>query len=491
MISPYALIYLAAYVVPAIIGFIALIIYTHLLSPAEYGTYVVGVSIGGIVSALFFTWVRLSISRYQARSPELDLRAEAAIAYGGTAVVIACLTPIAILIARPSIGVGFIAASLFLSLSFTAFEIGQEFKRAQLNPLRFMIIAVIRSVSGLALGYAAVKLGGGGLGLLVAMAVSYVIASVLNFHGNGSKPLPVFTFDNLTQLVRYGLPFTLGALAFALHGALDRLGVAYLLGESGAGYYGLAADMSRQLVAVLASSVASAMFPIAFRTLAEAGAEATRARLNEGVELLFALIAPVVVWLALSADLVAGTLLGAEFQTSVAALLPLLAVGRMCGAVNQYYLQASFQLAEKPLLQVAHDCLILVLNIALLFPLTLAFGLRGTAAAVLIAEALGIVIGLLLSRRAFKLPFNGWGMARVFAATAIMAAVTYAAKTASGDHGLPQLLGVVFSGGIAYAGAALLFDVAAIRTTITTFLRPRTLNESALPLRHNLARPRE
>jgi O-antigen/teichoic acid export membrane protein len=486
MISPYALIYLAAYMVPAIVGFVALILYTHLLSPAEYGIYVVGVSIAGIVSALFFTWVRLSISRYQARSPELDLRAEAGLAYAGTVLVIGCLTPVAMLVVRPNIGLGFIAASLFLSLSSTAFDISQEFKRARFNPARFMTIAVTRSLSGLALGYVAIRLGGGGLGLLVAIALSYLIVNVLGFERNVSKPRAVLNVDNLAQFLRYGLPFTLGALAFALHAALDRLGVAYLLGETAAGYYGLAADLSRQLIAVLACSVASAMFPIAFRSFAENGAGATRERLKEGAEILLALIAPVVVWLAISADLVAGTLLGAEFRASVAALLPLLALGRMCGAINQYYLQVSFQLAEKPLLQVAHDSLILVLNMALLFPLTLAFGLRGTAAAVLIAEALGIVIGIALSRKAFRLPFAGWGIVRVFAATALMAAMTYATNVSSNDHGVLGLLGVVFISGIAYAGAALLFDVAAVRTSILAVLRSRMSAERALPLPRNL-----
>ena len=134
MINPYAVIYLAAYMVPAAIGFLALILYTHLLSPAEYGVYVVGVSIAGIVSALFFTWVRLSVSRYQARSPDLDLRGEAAVGYGGTVLVIACVTPLVILIIRPDVGLGFVAASLFLSLSSAAFEISQEFKRARFNP---------------------------------------------------------------------------------------------------------------------------------------------------------------------------------------------------------------------------------------------------------------------------------------------------------------------------------------------------------------------
>jgi O-antigen/teichoic acid export membrane protein len=473
MISPYALIYLVAYMVPALIGFLALIVYTHLLSPAEYGVYVIGAGVAGIISAVFFTWVRQSVSRYQSSAPELDLRAEAMIAYGATAVVITLLAPAAIFVIRPGIGLAVLAASVVLSLSLTAFEISQEFRRAQLNPLRFTTIAVIRSVLGLGLGYLAIKLGFGGLGLLVAISASFLVGNALSLPSSRGRPLRLLSADYLKQFARYGLPFSLGALAYALHSALDRLGVAYLLGQSGAGYYGLAADMTRQLIAILAASVASAMFPMAFRSLAEAGPVATRERLKEGVELLLALIAPVTVWLAIAAPVVAGTLLGAESQSSVATLLPVLAVARMFGAVNQYYLQVSFQLAEKPLLQVAHDSFILILNMALLFPLTLTFGLPGTAAAILIAEGLGIVIGIWLSRRAFWLPFNGRGMARVFASTAVMALITYAAKGVSGGQGLPALISVAGAGGFAYAGCVLLFDVAGIRSWIASTLWPR------------------
>jgi O-antigen/teichoic acid export membrane protein len=473
MISSYALIYLLGQALPAVIGFLALILYTHLLSPAEYGVYVVGTSIAGIISAVFFSWIRLAVSRYQAGSPERDFRSEATIGYGGTVAVIVCLLPAAMLIARPNVNFGILAASLFLSFSTNAFVIGQEFQRARLNPRRFMTTALIRSILGLALGYAVISFGGGGLGLLVAIGASFVIAKFFSFQRAAGKPLRLFHTHYLMQFVRYGVPFSLGATTFALHSTLDRLGVAYLLGPSAAGYYGLAAEMTRQLMLLLASSVASAMFPIAFRTFGETGAAATRERLSEGLELLLALIAPVAIWLVISADAVAGTLLGSQYQAPVAALLPLLALGRMCGAINQYYLQVSFQLAEKPLVQVAHDALIFVLNVALLFWLTREFGLLGTATSVLIAEALGILIGILLSRRTFKLPLNGGGTSRVLAATAIMAMVTFATKTTLGGHGSLTLLAMICGSGVAYLGSAVLFDVAGVRSVIAPFLWPR------------------
>ena len=473
MISSYALIYLAAQALPAVISVLALMLYTHLMSPTEYGVYVVGTSIAGIISAIFFSWIPRAVSRYQAGSPELDLRSDAIIGYGVTVAVVSCLLPAVMLVARPNVDFGVLAGSLFLSFSTNAFVISQEFQRARLNPRSYMIAAQIRSILGLALGYTVIVLVGGGLSLLVATGVSFVIANFFCFQRDSRVPLRLFPTRYLMQFVRYGVPFSLGAVSFALHSTLDRLGVAYLLGTSAAGYYGLAAETTRQLMLILASSVASAMFPIAFRTFAEAGAAVTRKRLSEGLEFLLALIAPVAIWLMISADVVAGTLLGSEYRAQVAALLPVLAVARMCSAINQYYLQISFQLAEKPLLQVAHDTLIFALNVALLFWLTLEFGLIGTAMSVLIAEALGIPIGIWLSRKTFKMPFNGWGMVRVLAATAIMAMVTYAAKAALGGHGALTLLGMTCSAGVAYLGSAVLLNVAGVRSLIAPFLWSR------------------
>ncbi len=476
--SPYAAIYLIANIVPAILGALALILYTHLLSPAQYGLYVIAASIAGIVSALFFNWVRLSVSRYQATSPELDLRPEAAVAYGGTVIAVACLAPLVIFVVRPDISFGILAGSLFLSLSVTAFELGQEFRRARLDPRQYIIVAVTRSVLWLVLGYLAVKLGGGGLGLVAAFGASCLIANAVGFRGEqvkAARPLRACSSDHLRQFVRYGAPLSLGALIIALHNSVDRLGIAYLLGDSAAGYYGLAADITRQVIVLLGSSVASAMFPVAFRSLALSGAAATRARLAEGAELLLALIAPVTVGLAICANLIAGTLLGSQFQATVTMLLPILAVARLCGTVNQFYLHASFQLAEKPLLQLAHDALVLTVNLALLIPLTLSFGLLGTAAAMLIAEGLGVVIGIWLSRKAFVLPFNGAGMARVLAATCVMAAVTYAVKAAYGGQSTLALLSVMAGGGFAYAGAAFLLDVAGVRSSLVAIVAPRRL----------------
>ena len=72
MLNRHFSIYLVAYILPAAVGFFAVTAYTRLLTPAEYGVYVVGISLAGILGAIFFAWMIFlyawPLARKQARS---------------------------------------------------------------------------------------------------------------------------------------------------------------------------------------------------------------------------------------------------------------------------------------------------------------------------------------------------------------------------------------------------------------------------------------
>jgi O-antigen/teichoic acid export membrane protein len=478
MLNRYFSIYLVAHLVPASIGFFAITAYTRLLSPAEYGVYVVGISIAGILGAVFFAWIRLSVSRYQATSAAVDFRGTAIVAFGLTVPAICSVAPVAILLYR-EVSADLLAASIFVAITVSAVEIGQEFERANLRPYRFAAIALVRSASSLALGLLAIELGWGGLGLIAAFGISSLIGAAINVAGS---PVQIARWQpaQLKQFARYGLPLSIGGLSAALYAASDRLIVAYLLGQGAAGLFGVAADLPRQFLVMLASSVAAATFPIVFRTLTDKGDNATRERLKESVELLLSVVLPVVVWLALAADQVAGTLVGAEFRAGVSFLLPVLAVARLFGVINQFYFQISFQLSERPFLSVAQSCFCLVLGVALMFPLVATYGLFGAALATFITEAAGLLLAIYLTRRAFRLPFDINGLGGVIASVVIMAAAILITKIEVGGTGITSLLTVSLVGAAAYAGAAWSFNVAKIRTVSMKLLRARTLTRSAL-----------
>lgn len=476
MLNRHFSIYLAAYILPAAVGFFAVTAYTRLLSPAEYGVYVVGLSIAGILGAIFFAWIRLSVSRYQAMSAEVDFRGTVMVGFVMTVAVLCAAAPLVFLF-RSDVSAELLFASIFVAVMANAVDVGQEFERAKLRPYRFAAIAIVRSLSSVGFGLLGIWLGLGGLGLLAAFGLGSLSGIVLNLVGDRTR-IARWQKSQLLQLARYGLPLTLGGLAVALYSAADRLIVAYMLGKDAAGIFGVAADLPRQFLVMMASSVAAATVPLVFRTLSEQGDAATKVRLDESLELLLAVIAPVAVWLALAADQVAGTLVGAEFRAGVSSLLPILVLARVCGVANQFHVQISFQLAGRPFLLAAQSAFTLVLSIALMFGLIASFGLYGAALATLATEAIGLVVALVLMRYAYHLPFDFNRLAGVGASAAAMAAAILLVRSEVDGSGLLSLIAVSLAGGIAYVAAAWLFNIANVRTLSLRLLR--TFNRKAL-----------
>jgi O-antigen/teichoic acid export membrane protein len=476
MLNRHFSIYLVAYILPAAVGFFAVTAYTRLLTPAEYGVYVVGISLAGILGAIFFAWIKLSVSRYQAMSAEVDFRATAMVAFALTSAVLCATTPLVFLV-RSDVSIELLLASMFVAIMANAVDVGQEFERAKLRPYRFAAISIVRSVSSVGFGLLAIWLGWGGMGLLAAFGLGSLTGIVLNLVGDRTRIAP-FQRSQFMQLARYGLPLTLAGLSVAVYSACDRLIVAYLLGKDAAGIFGVAADLPRQFMVMIASSVAAATVPLVFRTFAEKNEAATRERLTESFELLLVVVAPVAVWLALAADQVAGTLVGVDFRAGVSALLPTLVLARFFGIANQFYVQISFQLAERPFMLAAQSFLTLVMSVVLMVALVAGYGLFGAALATLATEAIGFVVAVVLMHRAHPVPFDLNRLGGVAASAAAMAGAILLARSQIAGTGLLALIVVSIAGGAAYAVVAWLLNVANVRVLSLRFLR--TLNRKPL-----------
>ena len=476
MLNRHFSIYLVAYILPAAVGFFAVTAYTRLLSPAEYGVYVVGISLAGILGAIFFAWIKLSVSRYQAMSAEVDFRGTAMVAFALTAAVLCAMTPLVFLV-RSDVSVELLLASMFVAIMANAVDVGQEFERAKLRPYRFAAISIVRSVSSVGFGLLAIWLGWGGLGLLAAFGLGSLTGIILNLVGDRTR-IAGFQRSQFMQLARYGLPLTLAGLSVAVYSACDRLIVAYLLGKDAAGIFGVAADLPRQFMVMIASSVAAATVPLVFRSLSENDAAATRERLTESLELLLVVVTPVAVWLALASDQVAGTLVGVDFRAGVSALLPTLVLARLFGIANQFYVQISFQLAERPFMLAAQSFLTLVVSVVLMVVLVAGYGIYGAALATLATEAIGLLVAIALMHRAHPVPFDLGRLAGIAVSAALMAAAILLARSQAGGTGLVALVIVSLAGGLSYVATGWLLNVANVRTLSLRFLR--TFNRRAL-----------
>lgn len=463
-------IYMVAHGLSAVLGFLSVVLFTRLLSPAEYGAYVVAFSVAGIYTSLAFTWVRLSILRFESEA-DGDVRLTALAAYGLSILAL----PVLLLATVVLVGMPFerAAAAVVLAAALGFFDLGQEILRARQLTGSYMIATLFRAITAILVSLGLVHLGYGGISLVIGMSAGYLAGSLARARITWAGPRRPFDRAIFRQIVRFGIPMTLSGAVFALHAALDRLLVAHLLGDAAAGVYGVSADLVRQIISLPALAIGSAVAPAAIRLLTEEGPRAADLHLSRSGELLLATILPAVVGLAIVAPHLAALVLGPQFRDSAIELMPILVFACLFQAISQQFVHVSFHLAKKPVLLFLHGCVALSVNVVGMFLLVPAYGLKGAAMSLVLAEAATVAAGYLLSRAAHPLPFRVGPVLRIMAAVAVMAAPTVLL-----DHIIPDdaPLGLILEmavGVLFYAGAVLALDICGLRRLLIERLRGR------------------
>jgi O-antigen/teichoic acid export membrane protein len=460
--------YSIASVASAVIGLLSAICFTRLLLPEQYGVYIIGLSTAGIVSAVLFTWVRVSALRFQSEGGSVDVRKTVLLAY----LISVLASPLVFVVATLSSNLSHqrIIAAIGFALGLGLFEIGQELLKSRLQSFAFMAASITRACLAFALCLLAALFGGGGLGQLAMVTVAYFVTATVFATVIWRRPLAPFNFIELRHFARFGVPITISGFVFAIHAALDRMLVFHLMGDSAAGQYGASADLVRQIILIPATSIAAATIPLAVRAFASGGEASARQHLELSFEILLAVIFPAVVGFALTSNFVAAIVLGAQYRETAAQILPILAFAWLFQSITQSYVHVSFHLAKKPSWITLQGVGMLAMNLLTMPLLTIRFGLTGAAFALVITEMFGTGLGWFLTRRAFPLPFNGWHVSRIGLATVLMGFVLAGLKL-----WLPAgviSFGLIVAGGSAtYVVAALALDIAGSRRSLTALFR--------------------
>ena len=375
--------YSVASVVSAAIGLLSAVVFTRLLTPEEYGVYVVGLSTAGIVSALLFTWVRVSALRFQSEGGAVDVRKTIFVAY----LISALAAPLALLVATltTSVSLERNLAAIFFALGLGLFELGQELLEARLQSFAFMTASIIRACLAFTLCLAAALLGGGGLCQLAMVTITYFVTTML-FAGRFC--------DRRSPVRRFLICGRLRASAFrsrcresSLRSTPRSTGCWYFIhGRPCRRPIRAAADLVRQIILIPAVSIASATIPLAVRAYATGGAGEARPHLEFSLEILLAAVLPAVAGVALTSSYIAGVILGSEFRETAAQIMPILAFAWLFQSISQSYIHASFHLAKTPFMMTTQSIAMLVANLLVMPVLLARFGLVGAASSLVIVK---------------------------------------------------------------------------------------------------------
>ncbi|UDL93819.1 lipopolysaccharide biosynthesis protein [Lichenihabitans sp. PAMC28606] len=461
-------IYFVANVASAAFGLLNVVIFTRLLSTADYGVYVLGSGYAAVLAALLYTWIKQVIMREEAKGDGPDMRGTILLGF------------LATLLLFPLIYVG---ASLFTdvdklailgTLAFTVasgfFELGQDLVRARLLALRYMVATITRAVLVSGFGIAAVLGGGGGHTLLLSSAAAYLMSAGLTLRSVWVGTRLKLRDKDLGPLFVWGFPLTISISMLSLSTSVDRFIIAGLLGTGAAGQYGASVDLVRQALIIPAISASAAFMPIAVRFLANDGAAAARAHLEDCLELLVGVVLPSAIGFALVSGHVADLVLGPDYRAVARIVMPAASIAVIFQIIVQQYVHISFLLANRNAFYLINTVATLAFGAIASAVLTHVFGVGGAAWGRVATDVFGLLNAGVLAAIAFPMPAPIGRIARVCGATAAMAVVVVGL-----DHLVvtdrPIVLALLIpAGAVTYLAACWVLDVASLRGKLRSVL---------------------
>lgn len=405
MLIRHSLYYFLGRGLPGLIGFVAIALFTRLLTAEEFGRYALILAVVGLFNVVFFQWIRLVIGRFLPNAPP-----EQDFFLGEIGAICLALIGGILVIGFPLIYFlfgslePFIVGLAFALLIATAgFEIVLSVSRAQLHPGRFGALMVAKSVIFIIVGATLAWKGFGAISPIWGLIFGSIIALLILRRDvlRRMKPrLP--TSVNLARYLGYGLPLTAAfALQWIINGS-DRLILSWLLNDAAAGLYSAGYDLSFQSLTLTLVIVNTAAYPLAVKALEQNGPEAARIQLRVIGEATLALALAGAACLILLGPQIIVLVLGTEFQDSASSIFALVAMASALAGIKAYYFDFAFQLGHATKWQILSAGVAAVVNILLNLLLIPNFGIVGAAWATLIAYAVSLVISAVTGRACFE-----------------------------------------------------------------------------------------
>lgn len=398
--------YIPALLVPSVAAFLGVMVFTRLLTPEEYGHYVLAMTTISFAS-IIFGWLNASSLRYFAALKDKDfqefistsvlsllilLLPITAIWYTLTIILDDRLDPRLIHLFRVAIlvFVGQAGFSLMLTLL-----------RADRKGLKYSFYSSLSALVRLCLAVSLLYfLSLGPEGILWATAMSTVAIFLWEFvqiYRKWRIKISSFSWKIFGKFASYGLPLiatTTGGLILSIS---DRYMIEYFIGTEEVGIYSAGYKISQMSIEFCFSILMLAAFPVMISTFEHKGKEETALLLEDLVSIYLLVLIPAVLAIAALSEDIVKVLLGGSFHRAYI-IVPWVAGGVFCLGLSQYF-NKPFELKKKTHFLLYFLIFSATLNIGLNLYLIPRFGSLGAAFATLIAYLAHLAITCIVSRR--------------------------------------------------------------------------------------------
>jgi len=459
--------YLPVNIVQGVVGLLTIVVFTRLLSPAQYGAYALAFSVMSLAHTLIFTWLEAAMARfYAAQAKAGDLPGHFATLYRAWALLAVGFSVLAGLVVwlwpmpdplRLAVAAG-LAAILVRSL----LKLAQERRRAGGDVTGAALIDIVQTIGGFAVGAGLAVIGWGGaaplvgLGAAAAVCLIWALPTELRARKDGQ-----FEVVRARLYATYGLPVSLSLILALVLASTDRFVLAAYRDEVTVGVYQAGYSLANRTLDVMFIWLGMAGGPASVSALEHGGLAALQATARQQASLMISLTLPAAVGLALVAHPLATVMVGPGLREGAAQVTPWVTISAFLSGITVYYFHTAFTLARRTHLLMAVMAVPAALNLILNLVLVPRLGLAGALWATLLSYAAGALASWGLGRKVLALPIPWITLAKAGAAAAVMALVVAPITLGGGVLELAVKAGL---GGLVYGGCALALNLGDLRS---------------------------
>lgn len=468
--------YLPANIVQGVVGFLAIVVFTRLLSPEDFGRYALAFSVMTLVHVAVFTWLEAAMARFWAAQ---KTAAETAAHFAGlyrsafllTAIYVpAVALPLWLLPVDPAFRWA-LAAGLFGAPVRCLAKLAQERYRAAGEVAKAAGLDIFIAVGGLIIGVGFALSGAGGAAPLAGLALAplaalpFILPGELRQARNG-----VIDQTQLRAYAVYGYPIAASlALALVL-ASTDRFLLAAFMDTAAVGAYHAGYSIANRTLDVLFIWLGAAGTPALVMALERGGKKRLAAAAREQAETLILIGLPAAVGVALVARPMAQFMIGEDLRDAAALITPWIALSALLSGLTVYYFHQAFTLGRKTGLLLVAMIVPAAANVVLNVVLIPRFGVLGAAWATAASFGFGLAASWALGRRVMPLPVPWETLVRCGIASALMAAAVLPLPAIGG---FAELMLDASVGAVVYAAAALTLNAAGVRDLALRLLARR------------------
>lgn len=407
MLVRHSALYVLARGGPGLINFLALVLYTRLLTPEQYGQYALVLAGLGLVQVVGFQWLGLCLARFLPANRDTPERflSEIKFLFAVLALVFSAVGLVVALLWPDPVWQRLVALAVPLLVAHAWFELNLIHAAAALKPSLYGRINLTKSAVALALGSFLAWLGLGAYSPLWGLLLGVSLATLVFGRSVwwGVKPIRPDP-EKIRSLLAYGMPLAANfALAWVVVSS-DRFLLGWLLDVGSAGQYAVGYDLAQHSIGMLMMIVNLAAYPLAIHALERDGTEAARAQLRKNGAVILSLAFTASAGVAVLAPLLGGLLLGAEYRYSTVELLPWVALAAALSGIKSYYFDIAFHLGRGTVKLIWVSVGAASVNVILNLVLIPQHGILGAAYATVLAYLVATVASAWLGRHLFILP---------------------------------------------------------------------------------------